>query len=78
MRGRLESSVERFGLEALYPIKDSTGRVTAAGAIVRAITEQKRTEERLRVLAEERETLVREAHHRIKNNITSVTAILRL
>ncbi|WP_167525340.1 PAS domain S-box protein [Roseomonas genomospecies 6] len=42
------------------------------------ITERKRVDEDLRRLVEQRETLVREAHHRIKNSIASIAGLLAM
>lgn len=42
------------------------------------ITERKRVDEDLRRLVEQREILVREAHHRIKNNVASIAALLAM
>ena len=42
------------------------------------ITERKQIEERLRELVGQREALLQEAHHRIKNSIASVAAMLQM
>jgi PAS domain S-box-containing protein len=42
------------------------------------VTEQREREDRLRVLAAEREDLLREVHHRVNNNLQTLAAILRL
>ena len=41
-------------------------------------TARKRTEERLRALVAEKETLLREVHHRVKNNLQIVSSLLNL
>lgn len=42
------------------------------------ITEQRDREERLNILVQEREALLREVHHRVNNNLQTLTAFVRL
>ena len=53
------------------PVKDTNGTIVGASKIVRDITEQKRTQEQMSVLA-------REAEHRTKNILSNVQAIINL
>jgi len=55
----------------ISPVKDAEGRIVGASKIARDITEQKRTQERINVLA-------REAEHRSKNLLATVSAIVNL
>ncbi|HTO63408.1 MAG TPA: PAS domain S-box protein [Bradyrhizobium sp.] len=53
------------------PVKDADGRIVGASKIARDISEQKRNQEHIRVLA-------REAEHRSKNVLANVAAIVNL
>jgi PAS domain S-box-containing protein len=53
------------------PVKDADGTIVGASKIARDITEQKRNQEQIRVLA-------REAEHRSKNILSNVQAIINL
>jgi PAS domain S-box-containing protein len=53
------------------PVKDGEGKIVGASKIARDITEQKRTQERIAVLA-------REAEHRSKNVLATVQAAVNL
>jgi PAS domain S-box-containing protein len=68
---------------SVSPVRDTTGTIIGAATIVRDITERKRTERELRRKQEEVEALnkrlqlsVRETHHRVKNNLQIISAMV--
>lgn len=59
-----------------FPIKTDKGYML--GGIWRDITEQKLVEEQLKAALAEKEVLVQEIHHRVKNNLAIVSGLLEL
>ena len=60
------------------PVRDATGRVVQVVCMSEDVTEQKRLERQADESARaQRDALVREVHHRIKNNLQGVTGMLR-
>jgi PAS domain S-box-containing protein len=79
----MEEELEREGRRQLYavtkaPWKDDSGAIIGIVDVTRDITERKRHEERIRSLLAEKEILLKEVHHRIKNHMGTMEGLLTL
>jgi len=66
-----------------FPVEVSARGETIGGvrtliSIVRDITERKQAEEKIMASLVEKETLLKEVHHRVKNNMQIISSLLRL
>jgi PAS domain S-box-containing protein len=65
-------------LAVISPMVDPQGKTTNYIAIKEDITSRKNMEEELRASNRVKETLLREVHHRVKNNLQIITSLLSL
>ncbi|NBB89792.1 MAG: PAS domain S-box protein [Spirochaetes bacterium] len=61
-----------------YPMRDEAGNVTGVIEAVRDVTEQKQAEQRLQEALAQKEHLMQELNHRVKNNLSMVSSLLSL
>lgn len=63
---------------AVSCVRDESGRIDFVVATIQDISERKELEENLRKTADQRELLMREMQHRIKNNLAVISSLLCL
>jgi PAS domain S-box-containing protein len=66
----------KFIQQTAFLIKTEKGN--RVGATFRDVTERRESEEKIRSALEEKESLLREVHHRVKNNLQAMIALMRM
>ncbi len=66
----------RVVLSTLFPIHTDKGFMV--GSFTRDVTDEREAEERIKVSLKEKEVLLKEVHHRVKNNLQVISSLLDL
>jgi PAS domain S-box-containing protein len=78
-RWHIRKDGSRFwGSGVVTLVRDESGRLRGFAKIMRDHTERKRAEEQLQAALREKEQLLREIHHRVKNNLQVITSLLNI
>jgi len=67
-----------WGRDTVRAVRDRDGRLLYYEGVLEDITENKSATEAIKRSLAEKETLLREVHHRVKNNLQVVSSLLRL
>jgi PAS domain S-box-containing protein len=68
----------RWVRDSGFPIRDDTGEIIRVGGICRDITRWQAIEQERERALQDRELMLREINHRVKNNLQVITSMLRL
>ncbi len=78
LRLKKKDGTSFVGSASSVAVSDESGRVKYFDGIIDDITERKRAENQIKASLAEKEVLLREIHHRVKNNMQIISSLLNL
>ncbi len=75
---RKQTGEIRFVFQKFEHFRSETGKIIRRVGMIQDVTERRLSDEKIQKLLEEKEILLREVHHRIKNNMSTMMGLLTL
>ncbi|HWQ20160.1 MAG TPA: PAS domain S-box protein, partial [Methanotrichaceae archaeon] len=73
-----EPGALRYWLASYFPIKDADGARRYIGSVMVEVTERKLAQDLLLASLKEKEVLLKEVHHRVKNNLQIISSLINM
>ena len=73
-----DGSIRHISAKSGDAVFDGMGKPLSMSGVAQDITDRKKAEEKIKSLLEEKEIILKEVHHRIKNNMNTISSILSI